>query len=82
MMAGKVAAAREALVCDLGELQRGYLEQVRGRGVREGDGVVELKAEGWEAGAGWGVSPLIRIQVRVLEQEALAFNGSGACLRV
>ena len=34
-MAGKVAAAREALVCDLGELQRGYLEQVRGRGGKQ-----------------------------------------------
>ena len=32
LMAGKVAAAREALECDLEELQRGYQEQVSWRG--------------------------------------------------
>ena len=35
-MAGKVAAAREALECDLEELQRGYQEQVSWRGGAEG----------------------------------------------
>ena len=41
-MAGKVAAAREALVCDLGELQRGYIQQVSagGEGRREGNALM------------------------------------------